>query len=129
MFRPDYRGHDRSEGRAVGAYFSPAYTVDVLNAVASLKALDGADPERIGMWGHSMGGGITLRAMVVAGEIKAGVIWAGVVAPYSDLFERFEKVPEPQNHVLALQRRRRLDFLKASNPRRHTLCLFVGSMS
>jgi len=29
------------------------------------------------MWGHSMGGEITLRAMVVSRDINAGVIWAG----------------------------------------------------
>jgi dipeptidyl aminopeptidase/acylaminoacyl peptidase len=36
-----------------------------------------------------MGGYITLRAMVVDPEIKAGVIWAGVVASYDDLFARW----------------------------------------
>jgi len=41
------------------------------------------------MWGHSMGGYITLRSMVVTGDIKAGVIWGGVVAPYPDLFTRW----------------------------------------
>ncbi|MEX1248335.1 MAG: prolyl oligopeptidase family serine peptidase [Anaerolineales bacterium] len=32
-----------------------------------------------------MGGYITLRAMVVNPDIKAGVIWAGVVASYADM--------------------------------------------
>lgn len=32
-----------------------------------------------------MGGYITLRAMVVDPDIKAGVIWAGVVAAYEDV--------------------------------------------
>ena len=36
--------------------------------------------------GHSMGGYITLRAMVANQNIKAGVIWAGVVASYAELF-------------------------------------------
>ena len=43
------------------------------------------------MWGHSMGGFITLRAMVVNKDIKAGVIWAGVVVSYQDLFERWRR--------------------------------------
>jgi dipeptidyl aminopeptidase/acylaminoacyl peptidase len=34
-----------------------------------------------------MGGSITLRAMVVTDDIKAGVIWAGVVATYEEIFE------------------------------------------
>jgi fermentation-respiration switch protein FrsA (DUF1100 family) len=32
-----------------------------------------------------MGGFLTLRAMVISQEIKAGVIWAGVVGSYSDI--------------------------------------------
>jgi len=85
VLRSDYRGHDRSEGVAISGYGSPDYTVDVLNAVAAIKGYPDADPQRIGMWGHSMGGHITLRAMVVTGDIKAGVIWAGMVATYPDM--------------------------------------------
>lgn len=87
VFRPDYRGHANSEGEARGAYGRPDYVIDVLNALAALKAYPEADPDRIGMWGHSMGGYITLRAMVVDASIKAGVIWAGVVAPYADMID------------------------------------------
>ena len=98
VFRPDYRGHDKSEGQASGGYGSPDYTIDVLNAVGSLKRYADADPNRIGMWGHSMGGHITLRAMVTTKDIKAGVIWAGVVASYPDLMTRWRRpasVPTP----------------------------------
>ena len=89
VLRPDYRGHDRSEGEAVGAYGSPAYTIDVLNAVASMRAFPDADPDRIGMWGHSMGGHITLQVMVASPDVKAGVIWAGLMGSYQDLLERW----------------------------------------
>ena len=89
VFRSDYRGHDQSEGVAGGVYTQPNYSIDVLNAVASMKRYPDADPNRIGMWGHSMGGYITLRSMVVSQDIKVGVIWAGVVAPYPDLFTRW----------------------------------------
>ncbi len=89
VFKSDYRGHDRSEGAAGGVYTQPNYTIDVLNAVASMKKYPDADPNRIGMWGHSMGGYITLRSMVISADIKAGSIWAGVVAPYPDLFLRW----------------------------------------
>jgi dipeptidyl aminopeptidase/acylaminoacyl peptidase len=91
VFRPDYRGHGNSEGQASSAFGAPDYTVDVLNAVASLKRYPDADPDRVGMWGHSMGGTITLRVMVVTGDVKAGVIWAGVVAPYPDLLELWRR--------------------------------------
>jgi fermentation-respiration switch protein FrsA (DUF1100 family) len=91
IFRIDYRGHDRSEGEARSAYSEPGYTVDVLNALASLKRFPIVDPERIGMWGHSMGGFLTLRAMVVSPDIRAGVIWAGVVGSYPDLLTRWRR--------------------------------------
>jgi uncharacterized protein len=85
VYKIDYRGHDRSEGEATGAYGDSGYTVDVLNAVAALKAFPQVDGQRIGMWGHSMGGFLTLRAMTISKDIKAGVIWAGVVGSYPDL--------------------------------------------
>ena len=108
VFRSDYRGHDRSEGVARGPYTQPDYTIDVLNAVASVKRFPDADPNRIGMWGHSMGGYITLRCMVITGDIKAGVIWGGVVAPYPDLFTRwnpggYETAPAPGSWVYGLE--------------------------
>lgn len=95
VFRIDYRGHDRSEGQATGAYGHPGYTADVLNAVAALQNLPQTDPERIGMWGHSMGGYLTLRAMVINPDIRAGVIWAGVVASYPDLLTRWRRGSGP----------------------------------
>lgn len=88
LLRPDYRGHGNSEGEAVGGYGSNDYTIDVLNALSSLKKYEAVNPEKIGMWGHSMGGHITMRSMVVDPSIKAGVVWAGVVGPYPDLFLR-----------------------------------------
>ena len=91
VFKPDYRGNGNSEGKPEGAYYSPAYTIDVLNALSSIKKYKGADPERIGMWGHSMGGNITLRAMVVSKDIKAGVIWSGVVGTYDDLLNNWRR--------------------------------------
>ena len=87
VLRPDYRGHGSSEGEAIGAYRSPAYTIDVLNAVASMQGFLDADPDRIGMWGHSMGGHITLQVMVATPDVKAGVIWAGLMGSYADLLE------------------------------------------
>lgn len=90
IFMPDYRGHGNSQGEARGGYWAPDYTVDVLNALASVRKFKEADPARIGIWGHSMGGFLSLRAMVIDKKIKAGVIWAGVVAPYSDLLTRWQ---------------------------------------
>ena len=91
VFKPDYRGNGNSEGEPEGAYYSPAYTVDVLNALSSIKKFKDADPGRIGMWGHSLGGNITLRAMVISKDIKAGVIWSGVVGTYNDLLNNWRR--------------------------------------
>jgi uncharacterized protein len=90
-FKSDYRGHGSSEGLAEGGYGSPAYTIDVLNALASVQKYTDTNPEKIGMWGHSMGGYITLRAMVINTDIKAGVIWAGVVGSYPDLLNNWRR--------------------------------------
>lgn len=98
VFKSDYRGHGDSEGAAGGAYGSSNYTIDVLNALASMRKFKDADPKRIGMWGHSMGGYITLRSMVVDKDIKAGVIWAGVVASYPDIVYNWKRstfTPQP----------------------------------
>ena len=93
VFKPDYRGHGSSEGQPEGAYYSPAYANDVLNALASIKKYPGVNPAKIGMWGHSMGGYITLRSMVIDPRLRAGVIWAGVVASYPDLLTRWRRTP------------------------------------
>ncbi len=91
VLKIDYRGHGDSEGEAVGGYGSNAYTIDALNAIASIKKFPSADPNRIGMWGHSMGGFVTLRSMVVSKDIKVGVIWAGVVVSYPDLLNNWRR--------------------------------------
>lgn len=111
VFKPDYRGHGNSEGKAEGGYGSNAYTIDVLNALASLKKYKEADLNRIGMWGHSMGGGITLRSMVISKDIKAGVIWAGVVGSYSDLLNNWRRrsVPRDAPHWATSWRQRLID--------------------
>jgi uncharacterized protein len=108
VFKSDYRGHDRSEGTAGASYSQDNYTIDVLNAVASIKRYPDADPNRIGMWGHSMGGFVTLRAMVISKDIKAGVIWGGVVAPYPELFTRWnpgarETTPGPGTWIYSME--------------------------
>lgn len=95
VFRSDYRGHDKSEGEPSGGYGTPNYTIDVLNGLGAIKRFAATDVNRIGMWGHSMGGHITLRSMVVTNDIKAGVIWAGVVGSYADLLERWRRRNPP----------------------------------
>jgi len=91
VFKPDYRGHGNSEGTADGNYFSPGYVVDVLNATSSVKRLSEVNPGKIGMWGHSMGGNITLKNIVITDDIKAAVIWAGVIGSYDDILNSWSR--------------------------------------
>jgi len=109
VFRSDYRGHGFSEGEPTSSRGDPAYTNDVLNAVATMRGYADADPERIGMWGHSMGGLLTLRSMVTTKEVNVGVIWAGVVAPYDVLYRENNSLLTPEPAVVdptTAQRRR-----------------------
>ncbi len=114
VFKPDYRGNGSSQGQPEGAYYSPAYTTDVLNAVASIKRFGDADPNKIGMWGHSMGGNITLRSVVVSRDIKVAVIWGGVVGSYEDLMNNWQRnvTYRPPPEELALRNRNRENFIK-----------------
>lgn len=76
---PDYRGHASSSPNLYPHFdFFSGYTEDVLSVIQALKrkGTNLVDLGRIGMWGHSMGGGIAARAMVLSGDIKAYVLFA-----------------------------------------------------
>lgn len=85
VFKIDLRGHGESEGEAGGAYYSEDYVIDTLNAYSALQNADFVDPNKIGLWGHSMAGNVTFRSLVAAKNIPAVVIWAGAGYTYSDL--------------------------------------------
>lgn len=108
VFKPDFRGHGDSEGEPQGAYYSDGYIADVMNALASVRQMPEVNPQRVGMWGHSMGGHLTLRAMVISKDVKAGVIWAGVVGSYQDMMYNWRRSrpwqPSPQEQQLRERR-------------------------
>ena len=87
VFKPDYRGNGNSPGAPVQPYISPDYVTDSLNALASVRRYQDADPQRVGVWGHSMGGNISLHELVLTGDLKAAVLMAGVVGSYSGLID------------------------------------------
>lgn len=86
VFKSDYRGNGKSAGTPAGASTQSrsVYVTDVLNAVNLLKLNPYVDPNRIGMWGHSMGGYVTVTAMLTSTDIKAGVVWAGTLGNFKD---------------------------------------------
>ena len=77
---PDYRGHNKSEGSDVVnlALATTKYSEDVVSLLPHLADIPHADPSRIYMWGHSMGGDVTLRALQQTDQIKAASIWSTV---------------------------------------------------
>jgi dipeptidyl aminopeptidase/acylaminoacyl peptidase len=88
-YKPDLRGHGNSEGEPVSSHYSEKYVVDTLFALEYLKNYEAVDPERIGYWGHSNGGSIGLRTVLISPDIKAASFWAGVVGSYIDMFETY----------------------------------------
>ncbi len=93
VLHTDYRNHaqsskdDRDE-LAVRL----AYGEDAINAVVALKAagLPKIDATRVGMMGHSMGGGVTLNALVVRPDlVQAAVLYAPVTGDPRDSYARW----------------------------------------
>ncbi|OGM59533.1 hypothetical protein A2955_01170 [Candidatus Woesebacteria bacterium RIFCSPLOWO2_01_FULL_37_19] len=73
----DYRGFGKSENDSQGSRgHNPNYAIDILNLIASVASLNKADANRIGMWGHSMGGEVSLRTIEATDKVKAAVLWA-----------------------------------------------------
>lgn len=76
---PDYRGHNDSEGQEfTRGHIAPYwYARDVIAAFRSIGSLPEADASQVFLWGHSMGGPVTLRALLALGsEVNAASIWS-----------------------------------------------------
>lgn len=99
VIKPDYRGNAQSEGDPVNPRLSPEYVYDVLNLVNAVKKYKDANPNKIGMMGHSMGGGITLYSVLISKDLKAAILAAGVVGTPKDIYDAAHggvKIPPPQ---------------------------------
>ncbi len=102
VVHPDYRAHGRSEGsESADNLFRSGYAVDVLNLIEHVKRLPSADPTRIGLFGHSMGGGISLRVLAVSKDVKASVLYGSMNADevknsdqIRNVFRRVKRIPE-----------------------------------
>jgi pimeloyl-ACP methyl ester carboxylesterase len=84
---PDFRNWGESDPG--NSFFSTGPVIDDLNLISSLSSLSEADPERVGMWGHSMGGGVTTKVLAIDGRIKAAVLYAPVSADEADSLARW----------------------------------------
>jgi dipeptidyl aminopeptidase/acylaminoacyl peptidase len=83
----DYRTWAKAE-TGISLYYS-GLAIDVINLMNALPSYPQADLERIGMWGHSMGGGVTLKVLTIDDRIKAAVLYSSVSADFTDIIERW----------------------------------------
>jgi dipeptidyl aminopeptidase/acylaminoacyl peptidase len=81
---PDLRGYGGSE-QAPNLFLS-GWIADAINAGGALKQHPGVDGENVGVWGHSMGGGISNRAMVVGDMFDAVVLYSPISADLDEMF-------------------------------------------
>jgi uncharacterized protein len=83
VFHPNLRGYLPSDDG--DNLFRVGMATDVLNLIALIQTQSGgsdllqnADPNSIGLWGHSMGGGITTRVLTVTDDVKAAVLYGSM---------------------------------------------------
>jgi dienelactone hydrolase len=84
---PDFRSWGGSD--VANSFFSTGQVIDALNLISSLSSVPEADAERIGMWGHSMGGGVTTKAITIDPRIRAAVLYAPVSADDAQVLTRW----------------------------------------
>ena len=91
----DYRSWGESD---IGeSFFYSGLVIDVINLINAIPSLKQADPNRIGIWGHSMGGGVTMKVLTILGSqdvnaktnIKAAVLYSPVSADDADIIDRW----------------------------------------
>ena len=83
VLHPNLRGYQPSDDGE--NLFRVGMAIDVLNLIALVQSQSGgtdplknANPNAIGLWGHSMGGGITTRVITVTDDVKAAVLYAAM---------------------------------------------------
>jgi dienelactone hydrolase len=94
VIHPNYRNWPPSDSGP--DLFRVSHAVDALNLVATIReqagkpgSLEMADASFIGMMGHSMGGGITLRVITAGNLVDAAVLYGSMSG---DERQNFEKI-------------------------------------
>lgn len=91
----DYRGHAGSDDdREVDYELRLPYAVDTLNAVQAVKSskLKFLDGDRVGMMGRSMGGNVTMNALVAQpGLVDAAVLYATTSSLAEENWDQFSR--------------------------------------
>lgn len=77
---PDYRGHNSSEGyeqiKDQDREAVAAYARDVVALMKLLDDIEQADPGNVFMWSHSMGGQVSMAALLATEQVRASSFWA-----------------------------------------------------
>ena len=75
---PDYRGHNSSEGLGFtgSAQSVDYYAEDVIALLELLEQVESVNLDRIFMWSHSMGGGVSMRALLATDLVRGASFWA-----------------------------------------------------
>jgi len=98
VLHTDYRGHAASDDVPdLDRETRLGYTRDAINAVDALRKLPYVDDDRLAMLGRSMGGGVTMNALVAQpGLVDAAVIYASVSSSYLENVEHFTRPNRPE---------------------------------
>jgi len=92
VLHPNMRNFPPSDSPGRIRDFQAGYVADVMNLLAYVKEeagqkgsiFEAADLLRMGIWGHSLGGGVALRVVNLVPEIKAAVLYGAVSQRYSN---------------------------------------------
>lgn len=93
VIHPNLRGYPPSDDGP--NLFRVGMAIDVLNLIGLVKReagqpglLENADATQLGLWGHSMGGGISTRVITVSSDIKAVLLYGAMSADDKKNYER-----------------------------------------
>lgn len=95
----DYRTWGTSD-TGPSLYYS-GLAIDVVNLLLAIPSIPQADASRVGLWGHSMGGAVTMKVLTIIGDnpsvgagssrpvVRAAVLYSTVSADQADALERW----------------------------------------